>query len=35
MRRAIVIGASLAGLCAARVLGELFEPVTIVERDLA
>jgi 2-polyprenyl-6-methoxyphenol hydroxylase-like FAD-dependent oxidoreductase len=32
-QRAVVIGASLAGLCAARVLGAVFERVTIVERD--
>src|SRR5262249_6972040 len=30
---AVVIGASLAGLCAARVLSDHFERVTIFERD--
>jgi 2-polyprenyl-6-methoxyphenol hydroxylase-like FAD-dependent oxidoreductase len=30
---AVVVGAGLAGLCAARVLAEHFERVTIVERD--
>jgi len=30
---AIVIGASLAGLCAARVLSDHFDRVTIYERD--
>src|SRR5690348_4769498 len=32
-RHAVVIGASIAGLLAARVLSEHFEWVTIVERD--
>ena len=32
-RHAIVIGASMAGLLAARVLSEYFERVTLVERD--
>ena len=32
-RHAVVIGASFAGLCAARVLGDFFDRVTIVERD--
>jgi 2-polyprenyl-6-methoxyphenol hydroxylase-like FAD-dependent oxidoreductase len=32
-RHAVVIGGSLAGLLAARVLGDFFERVTIVERD--
>jgi 2-polyprenyl-6-methoxyphenol hydroxylase-like FAD-dependent oxidoreductase len=32
-RRAAVIGGSLAGLCAARVLADHFEGVTVVERD--
>jgi 2-polyprenyl-6-methoxyphenol hydroxylase-like FAD-dependent oxidoreductase len=32
-RRAIVLGASIAGLLAARVLGETFEQVLILERD--
>jgi 2-polyprenyl-6-methoxyphenol hydroxylase-like FAD-dependent oxidoreductase len=32
-KHAIVIGASLAGLCAARVLSDHFEQVTIYERD--
>jgi 2-polyprenyl-6-methoxyphenol hydroxylase-like FAD-dependent oxidoreductase len=31
--RAIVVGASMAGLCAARVLGERFEEVLVVDRD--
>lgn len=30
---AIVVGASMAGLCAARVLADGFEEVTVVERD--
>jgi 2-polyprenyl-6-methoxyphenol hydroxylase-like FAD-dependent oxidoreductase len=32
-RRAIVIGGSIAGLLAARVLADYFEQVTIIERD--
>jgi len=32
--RAIVVGGSLTGLLAARVLGEYFSEVTIIERDL-
>ena len=32
-RHAVVIGASMAGLLAARVLSEHFEQVTIIERD--
>ena len=32
-RHAVVIGASLAGLCAARVLSDHFDRVTIYERD--
>ena len=32
-RHAVVIGASFAGLCSARVLAEFFDRVTIVERD--
>jgi 2-polyprenyl-6-methoxyphenol hydroxylase-like FAD-dependent oxidoreductase len=32
-RSALVIGGSLAGMCAARVLSEHFDKVTIVERD--
>jgi 2-polyprenyl-6-methoxyphenol hydroxylase-like FAD-dependent oxidoreductase len=32
-RRAVVIGASMAGLCAARVLAPQFDEVVIVERD--
>lgn len=31
--RAVVIGASMAGLCAARVLADGFDEVTIIERD--
>src|SRR5271168_157768 len=31
--RAVIIGGSLAGLCAARVLADFFDRVTIVERD--
>src|SRR6201993_2400884 len=31
--RAIVIGASLAGLCAARVLADFYDRVTVFERD--
>src|SRR6516225_2303373 len=30
---ALVIGGSLAGMCAARVLSEVFDKVTIIERD--
>src|ERR1700757_1725499 len=30
---AVVIGGRLAGLCAARVLSDVFENVTIIERD--
>ena len=33
MRHAIVIGGSMGGLLAARVLSEYFERVTIVDRD--
>lgn len=32
-RHAVVIGSGLAGLCAARVLAEHFEGVTVLERD--
>lgn len=32
-RNAIVIGASMAGLLAARVLTDHFEAVTLIERD--
>ena len=32
-RHALVIGGSMAGLCAARVLSERFERVTLLERD--
>ena len=32
-RHAIVIGASIAGLCAARVLSEHFDRVTVYDRD--
>jgi 2-polyprenyl-6-methoxyphenol hydroxylase-like FAD-dependent oxidoreductase len=31
--KAVVIGASIAGLCAARVLSEFYERVTVFERD--
>jgi 2-polyprenyl-6-methoxyphenol hydroxylase-like FAD-dependent oxidoreductase len=31
--RAVVIGGSLAGMCAARVLSDFFDKVTVVERD--
>jgi 2-polyprenyl-6-methoxyphenol hydroxylase-like FAD-dependent oxidoreductase len=30
---AIVIGASIAGLCAARVLADFFDHVTVYDRD--
>ena len=30
---AIVIGGSVAGLCAARVLADVFDEVTILDRD--
>jgi 2-polyprenyl-6-methoxyphenol hydroxylase-like FAD-dependent oxidoreductase len=33
MGRAIVIGGSLAGMCTARVLADVFDEVTIVDRD--
>ena len=32
--RAVVLGASMGGLLAARVLAEFFETVTVVERDM-
>jgi len=32
--RAVVLGGSIAGLIAARVLADAYEKVTIVERDL-
>jgi 2-polyprenyl-6-methoxyphenol hydroxylase-like FAD-dependent oxidoreductase len=32
-RRAVVIGASIAGLCAARVLSDFYDRVTVFERD--
>jgi phytoene dehydrogenase-like protein len=32
-RRVVVIGASMAGLLAARVLADRFDEVTVVERD--
>ena len=32
-KHAVVIGGSMAGLCAARVLAEAFDRVTVVERD--
>lgn len=31
--RAVVVGASMAGLCAARVLTDWFDEVTVIERD--
>ena len=31
--RAVVLGASMGGLLAARVLADFFETVTVVERD--
>lgn len=34
MRHAVVMGASMAGLLAARVLSEYFEQVTLIERDV-
>jgi 2-polyprenyl-6-methoxyphenol hydroxylase-like FAD-dependent oxidoreductase len=34
MRHAVVLGASIAGMCAARVLSEHFERVTVVDRDV-
>jgi 2-polyprenyl-6-methoxyphenol hydroxylase-like FAD-dependent oxidoreductase len=33
MDHALVIGGSVAGLCAARVLSDFFEQVTVLERD--
>ena len=33
-RRAVVVGAGIAGLCAARVLADYFEHVTVLERDI-
>src|SRR6058998_2066985 len=33
MQRAVVIGGSIAGLCAARVLADYFERVTVLDRD--
>jgi len=33
MRQAVVIGGSIAGILAARVLADHFEHVTVVERD--
>ena len=32
-RHAVVIGGSLAGLCAGRVLSKFFAKVTVVDRD--
>src|SRR5882762_5468979 len=32
-RNAIVIGGSMAGLCAARVLSEFYDKVTVLDRD--
>ncbi len=31
--RAVVIGGSIAGLCAGRVLAERFDRVTVLDRD--
>jgi len=33
-RRAVVIGGSIAGLCAARVLADYFDTVTVLDRDV-
>lgn len=33
MRHALIIGGSVAGLCAARAPSESFERVTVLERD--
>jgi 2-polyprenyl-6-methoxyphenol hydroxylase-like FAD-dependent oxidoreductase len=33
MQRAVVIGGSIAGLCAARVLADWFDVVTLIDRD--
>ena len=33
MQRAVVIGGSIAGLCAARVLADYFDRVTVLDRD--
>jgi 2-polyprenyl-6-methoxyphenol hydroxylase-like FAD-dependent oxidoreductase len=33
MRHAIVIGGSMAGLCAARILSDFYDKVTVVDRD--
>ena len=33
MGHALVIGGSVAGLCAARVISDFFEQVTVLERD--
>src|SRR5690242_12150382 len=33
MQRAIVVGGSIAGLCAARVLADWFDAVTLLDRD--
>jgi phytoene dehydrogenase-like protein len=32
--RAVVLGASMSGLLAARVLADFFQTVTVVERDV-
>jgi glycine/D-amino acid oxidase-like deaminating enzyme len=32
-KRAVVVGAGVRGLCAARVLADRFEPVVVLERD--
>ena len=34
MQRAVVIGGSIAGMCAARVLADWFDRVTVVDRDV-
>jgi phytoene dehydrogenase-like protein len=33
-KHAIVIGGSIAGLCAGRVLSDFFEHVTVIDRDI-
>src|SRR4029077_18617115 len=32
-QRAVVVGGSIAGLCAARVLADYFDRVTVIDRD--